>query len=178
MSFIQENFMVDRGSFNGSVTPECFGIHRYKSKLDSFLEIESLDYFPVYCGFSKDSIKNGDYLYIQDNQENFRPYIIFLDEFGDITLESSYSNISVTGQVHGLDPIIVPTTNLTFFLRGGYVSLLLPSFLFNSTDVVDVATVLSIPTNLIPDDPITLFNDYIFITNDNAKNYGLMSIDS
>jgi hypothetical protein len=84
----------------------------------------------------------------------------------------------VTGQVHGLDPIIVPTTNLTFFLRGGYVSLLLPSFSFNPTDVVDVATVLSIPTNLMPDVPITVFNDYIFITNDNAKNYGLMSIDS
>jgi hypothetical protein len=179
MSYIQENFMVDRGAFNGSLTPVCFGIHRYNSAFDSLAIIESFDYFPPYFGYDSDSIKNNDYLLVQDNQRNFKQYLVSLDEFGDITLTSSFTDLVIPSIVLGLDPVLTPATSLTFYVRQGSVYLNLADFAFTTTSVVSIASISpAIPTNLLPPLDIGEFYNYIFLEDNSVLEYGLIGINS
>jgi len=179
MSYIQENFMVDRGAFNGSLTPVCFGIHRYNSAFDSLAVIEAFDYFPPYFGYDSNSIKNNDYLYVQDNEQNFKQYLVSLDEFGDITLTSSFTDLVIPAVVLGLDAVLTPATSMNFYLRDGVVYLNLPDFAFTTTSVVGVAHISPfIPNNLLPPNGINEFYNYIFLEDAGALSYGLIGIDS
>jgi len=177
MSFIQENFMPDRAAFNSSLTSQCFGIHRFISSTDTFSEIESLDYFPAYFGLDKDSIKNNDYLYVQDSDENFKQYLISLDEFGDITLVASVEDLVVTSVIHGLDPVLTYNIDLIFALRDNFVTIIIPSFALPSPTVTSFATI-ALPTNFLPLTSSVPFYEYMFITDNNVQTYGMIKVDS
>lgn len=178
MSFIQENFMPDRGAFNGSLTPACFGVHRYSSNFDVFGDIESLDYFPPYFGLDSNSVRSNDYLQVQDAQRSFRQYLISLDEFGDVTVYSSTGNLIVPATIHGLDPVTTYPIDLRLYLRTGTIHLCIPAFSLAAPNIVDVCTILSIPTGYAPISAVSPINEYIFVTNNNAQNYGLVIVDS
>ena len=129
--------------------------------------------------YACDSNKNNDYVYIQDSNQNFKQYIISLDEFGDITLLSSTSDLVIDSVVLGLDPVINPPISLRFYLRNGMVTLYLPAFSFTVTSVVAVANLAPKLTDaLLPASGITSFNEYIFITESGNKSYGGITIDS
>lgn len=177
MSFTQENFMSGRGEFNGSATPSCFAIHRYVSKTDKFLDIEAdPDYFPDYFGLDSNSIKDKDYVYVQDINAAFKQFLVNLDEFGGISLVATTDNIVLPATIHGLDPTLTFNIDLRLYLRENQVHLGIPVFSLPSPNVSDFCTLIGLSTIWAPATQIDYVDKYMFITNNNINTFGIFEV--